>query len=185
MVLKPLLRAGIRAERAGSIGWVSAWPRGQKIFSFGGGGGSCPPHMRRTKRLMIPSVTLWPPAPGIPWPLQHTFFQRAKLLQRLKIRNKSKIQMFKFLKQKLCFEFRTFEFVSSCGFRASDLEFFPLLYVLCALCGKCLLILFNNRGHPAKQLIWVNGLGNKIFGLDIHPAGLGILGAAEMLPHPC
>ena len=43
-------------------------------------GGSCPPHMRRNQRLMIPSVPVWPPAPGGPCPIQHTFFQRAKVL---------------------------------------------------------------------------------------------------------
>ena len=48
-------------------------------------GGSCPPHMRRNQRLMIPSVPVWPPAPGGPCPLQHTFFQRAKVLRKMKL----------------------------------------------------------------------------------------------------
>jgi len=49
-------------------------------------GGSCPPHMRRNQRLMIlrlRRIPVWPPAPGGPCPLQHTFFQRAKVLQTL------------------------------------------------------------------------------------------------------
>ncbi|MCX5914404.1 MAG: hypothetical protein NTV04_21035, partial [Deltaproteobacteria bacterium] len=31
---------GVRVERAGSIGWISPWPRGPQAVSAGGGGAS-------------------------------------------------------------------------------------------------------------------------------------------------
>jgi hypothetical protein len=72
---------GTKPERAGSIGWVSpCLLRIKARFLRRRRGVFSPPHLRRNQRLMIPSVPVWSPGPGIPWPWRHTFLQRTKAL---------------------------------------------------------------------------------------------------------